>query len=73
MENLLTSATIPDALRLTGWGVFNAVTEFIDHQQEYRGRYDSIADVRANSILWGTGQAKKQAAFDALVKVASRR
>lgn len=58
-----------DPIRGTAWGAFNAVAEFIDHGQDYRGRKDSAADVRANSILWGTGQAKKQVAFDALLKV----
>lgn len=58
-----------DPIRGTAWGALNAVAEFIDHEQEYRGRFDSAADVRANSILWGTGQAKKQAAFEALLKV----
>lgn len=72
-ENLLNSTTIPDALRGTGWGVFNAVTEYIDHEVEYRGRYDTINDVKANSVLWGVGQAKKQAAFNALLKVGGRK
>lgn len=56
-------------IRGTAWGALNAVAEFVDHEQEYRGRFDSAADVRANSILWGTAQAKKQAAFNALLKV----
>lgn len=58
-----------DPIRGTAWGALNAVAEFIDHEQEYRGRKDAAMDVRSNSILWGTGQAKKQAAFQALMKV----
>jgi len=56
-------------IRGTAWGALNAVADFVDHGQEFRGRYETAADVRANSILWGTGQAKKQAAYQALLKV----
>lgn len=58
-----------DPIRGTAWGALNAVAEFVDHEVEYRGRFDTAEDVRTNSILWGTGQAKKQAAFEALMKV----
>lgn len=56
-------------IRGTAWGALNAVAEFVDHEQEYRGRHGSSEDVRTNSILWGTAQARKQAAFEALLKV----
>ena len=71
LENLLSSETIPDGIRGTAWGAFNAVTEIIDHKTEYRKRHDTVEDVKFNSVIWGTGQAKKQATFDALLKVAS--
>lgn len=58
-----------DPIRGTAWGALNAVAEFVDHEVEYRGRFDTADDVRVNSILWGTAQSKKQAAFDALMKV----
>lgn len=67
-ENYLTSDNLAP-IRGTAWGVLNAVAEFVDHEVDYRGRYDTDADVRANSILWGTAQYRKQRAFDALVKV----
>lgn len=62
-----------DPIRGTAWGALNAVAEFVDHEQEYRGRHDTAADVRVNSILWGTAQAKKQAAFQALLKAPAAR
>lgn len=68
-ENYLTSDTM-DAIRGTAWGAFNGIAEFIDYGLQYRGgKSNPAADVRTNSLLWGTGQAKKQAALKALLKV----
>ncbi len=62
-----------DPIRGTAWGALNAVAEFVDHEQQYRGRYQSIEDVRAQSILWGSARQRKQAAFDLLLKVPAAR
>lgn len=62
-----------DPIRGTAWAAFNAVAEYVDHEQNYRGRYQSIEDVRAQSILWGSARGRKQAAFDLLLKVPAKR
>lgn len=67
-ENYLNSET-NDSIRGTAWGALNGIAEFIDYGLAYRGQSNSAADVRTNSLLWGTGQAKKQAALKALLKV----
>jgi phage/plasmid-like protein (TIGR03299 family) len=67
-ENYLASETI-DNIRGTAWGAYNAVTEYVDHGQEYRGRSNSKEDVRTDSILWGRGQIVKDRAYIALSKV----
>jgi hypothetical protein len=69
-ENYLHSETV-DKIRGTAWGALNGIGEFIDYGEGlYRGGKTNPAEqVRANSLLWGTGQAKKQAALKALLKV----
>lgn len=40
----------------TGWGVLNAVAEYVDHNRTYgKGAQDRIADVKMNTLLWGEG------------------
>ena len=61
----------PTVQRGTAWGVMNAVTEYYDHGQEYRGRTGASDDeVRLRSLLFddGTSNAKKQKAWDLLVQ-----
>lgn len=67
-ENYLTSETIPDEMRGTGWGVFNAVTEYLDHEYNWvsKTRGDST---KALELLTGTGQAKKEIVLRELLKV----
>ncbi len=68
-ENYLTSDTI-SAIRGNAWGAYNAIAEFIDYGATYRGGKSNPAQqVRANSLLWGVGAAKKAAAQKALLKV----
>jgi phage/plasmid-like protein (TIGR03299 family) len=68
-QDYLTSPTI-DGIRGTAWGAFNAVTEYIDHIQEFKGgTLTSAADTKGNSILFGAGQQRKDAAIKALLKV----
>lgn len=70
-ENYLTSETV-DGIRGTAWGALSAVTEFIDHETEYKGRGSTDAEsVRAMSILWGRGADKEDAALKALTKLAA--
>jgi len=69
MELYKTSPNL-DNIRGTKWGVLQAVAEFADHETVFRGRGSSdAADVRANSILWGQAQWRKELALKALAKV----
>ena len=71
-ETYQTSADL-DPIRGTGWGAFNAVAEYVDHEQAYRGRFQSVDDIRTRSILWGSALSRKQKAFDLLLKVPATR
>jgi len=43
-------------IRGTGWGVVNAVAEFIDHDRTYgKGADRNALDVKTTSVLWGQG------------------
>jgi phage/plasmid-like protein (TIGR03299 family) len=53
LANWKTSETIDDAMRATGWGLYNAVAEYVDHGIRYQK-----ADRRAWAILMG-GAAEK--------------
>lgn len=69
MELYKTSPNL-DNIRGTKWGVLQAVAEFADHEAAFKGRGSSSAeDVRANSILWGQAQWRKELALKALAKV----
>jgi phage/plasmid-like protein (TIGR03299 family) len=69
MELYKTSENL-DNIRGTKWGVLQAVAEFADHEAVFKGRGSSnAADVRANSILWGQAQWRKELALKALAKV----
>lgn len=47
------------------WGLFNAVTEFVDHAKPKReGKVNSSADNRASEAHWGGGNAMKQRAWE---------
>jgi len=68
-EDYLSSPTI-DGIRGTAWGAFNAVTEYIDHIQEFKGgTLTSAEDTKGNSILFGAAQQRKDRAMKALLKV----
>jgi phage/plasmid-like protein (TIGR03299 family) len=59
-----------DNIRGTAWGVLQAVAEFADHEATFKGRgASSAADVRANSILFGQAQWRKELALKALQAV----
>ena len=69
-ESYMTSETL-DGIRGTAWGAFNAVTEFIDHETKYAGRgVSDTNDVKGTSLIWGAGEARKEAALKSLVKLA---
>lgn len=68
-ENYLTSDTL-NAIRGTAWGAYNGIVEFIDYGATYRGgKSNPVEQVRANSLLWGVGAARKAVAQKALLKV----
>lgn len=54
-------------IRGTAWGVLQAVGEYLDHVQVYRGRVFDPQEVRMDSILYdGPTAAKKQLAYKIL-------
>jgi phage/plasmid-like protein (TIGR03299 family) len=69
-ENWKTTDTIAPDLRGTGWGVFNAVTEYLDHEADYKGgkRLDAES-TKAESLLIGRAAATKDRVLDLLLKV----
>lgn len=55
----------------TAWGAFNAVTEFVDFYRPTRsGDVSAIRAARADSLLFGTGKAMKQRAWDEALALA---
>lgn len=46
----------------TDWGIYNAITYYIDHERNNR------VGTRWESSIWGTGKAMRQKAFDILVR-----
>lgn len=56
-----------DPIRGTGWGVLQAVGEYLDHTIEYKGRRWEPMDVRMDSICYdGPVADKKQLAYSIL-------
>lgn len=69
LEHYDSTPTI-DGIRGTGWGLFNAVSEYLDHVQEYRVR-DEGRDpfqLRAENLLVGKAQGKKEAVLAGLLR-----
>lgn len=55
----------------TAWGAFNAVAEFVDFYRPTRaGDVSAIRASRADSLLFGTGKAMKQRAWDEALALA---
>ena len=51
----------------TRWAAWNAVTEYVDHEREYKkGKTGDVADVRMNSIVWGYASDIKKKALELL-------
>ena len=59
-----------DPIRGTGWAVFNAAVEFIDHEAPYLSRDSAAADVKASAVLWGRGARAKDRALAAVLTYA---
>jgi phage/plasmid-like protein (TIGR03299 family) len=53
-------------VRGSAYGVFNAVTEFVDHWQPVKGKAEKMSN-KLFSIWFGNGRAFKQRAFNQLV------
>jgi len=54
---LLNTAADLAPIKGTGWGVLQAVAEYIDHDRQYgKGSARDALDIKATSILWGQGQ-----------------
>jgi phage/plasmid-like protein (TIGR03299 family) len=55
-----------ESIRKTGWGVVQAVGEYIDHEVEYRARRWSPEDTRFRSlVIGGVAMSKKDKALNA--------
>lgn len=70
MDHYQASSTL-DGIRGTGWGVFNAIGEYLDHVQDYspRGVTTDGLQLRAQNLLVGKAQEKKEVALKALLAV----
>lgn len=54
--DLLSSSADLAPFKGTGWGVLNAVAEYVDHERQYgKGTERDMFDVKMTSILWGNG------------------
>ena len=71
MKHLYQSGAGTDipGVRGTAWGAFNAVTEFIDHHLEPKGKENRF-EKKTKSLLYGAGAAIKQDAWNNLVGAA---
>lgn len=68
-ENWKTSPTIAADIRNTGWGVFNAVTEYFDHLATFNGgKRTNPVDAKAESIIQGEVAKTTDRVFAALLK-----
>jgi len=54
----------------TAWGAFNAVAEYVDFHRSTRSGSGNNLDTRAQSILFGSGAALKQEAWDKALTLA---
>lgn len=58
-----------DAVRKTGWGVLNAVTEYLDHEVDYRARRWTPGDTKFRAlVIGGSPMARKDKALAAVLK-----
>jgi hypothetical protein len=55
-------------VRGSAYGVFNAVTEFVDHWQPVKGKAEKMSN-KLFSIWFGNGRSLKQRAFNQLVEL----
>jgi phage/plasmid-like protein (TIGR03299 family) len=69
LEHYQATPTI-DGIRGTGWGLMNAVTEYMDHVQEYRPRAaeGSPLELRAQNLLVGKAQDRKEAVLAGILR-----
>jgi phage/plasmid-like protein (TIGR03299 family) len=55
----------------TAWAVYNAVSEFADHQRNFRGKSEQArAENRLSSVWFGSSHRLKQQAYDAALALA---
>lgn len=58
-----------DTIRGTGWGLMNAVTEYLDHVQEYRTRDGGDPlELRAQNLLVGKANDRKDAVLAGILR-----
>lgn len=68
--NWRNTETLDESLKRTGWGVVQAAAEYVEHVVDYKGRTYDASDVRAYSILYGTGALAVQKVLAAVQEAA---
>lgn len=68
-QNYLSSPTL-EGIRGTAWGALNAVTEFLDHETDYKSRIAGIdsGDARFEALTYGGASEAKDRALAVLLK-----
>lgn len=58
-----------DGVRGTGWGLYNAVTELVDHTANLGSKRPNADDMRLNALWFGNGAKVKETALEAICQV----
>jgi len=66
-----TTNTLP-GVRGTAWAAYNGISEWADHQRDFRGKTDQDkAESRLNSVWFGASNALKQRAYQSALDLAT--
>lgn len=52
-----------EAVKGTAWGLYNATTQYIDHDRGTRAQGRDANEARFDAVMWGTGARLRQDAF----------
>lgn len=59
-----------ESIKGTWWSAYNAISQVVDHDSEYRGKPQAKAESRFESTMYGSGSAFKDQAFDLACELA---